>query len=156
MVSPEALEGSVVSRETRLRERKEKVRKRARERKALVYATQKRAREERGIGSIGLSHDVLREIVALAASSPLCISRMSAASSEFSAAVSSNALPLWQQLLRTVRLLGGVFAGCDTSHASALSLSAPRSAFQRQPRPQVCSPRPPIRRTGSLSYTSAR
>ena len=69
MVSPEALEGSVVSRETRLRERKEKVRKRARERKALVYATQKRAREERGIGSIGLSHDVLREIVALAASS---------------------------------------------------------------------------------------
>ena len=71
-----------------LRDSFERERRRVRERRAAQYTAAKRARAERGIGSVGLPDDVLEEVVLL--SCVRTVGRLRAASVEFKDAVEAH------------------------------------------------------------------
>ena len=79
-----------------LRDSFERERRRVRERRAAQYTAAKRARAERGIGSVGLPDDVLEEVVLL--SCVRTVGRLRAASVEFKDAVEAHEGVLWPKL----------------------------------------------------------
>ena len=80
-----------------LRDSFERERLRVRERRAAQYTAAKRARAERGIGSVGLPDDVLEEVVLL--SCVRTVGRLRAASVEFKDAVEAHEGVLWPTLV---------------------------------------------------------
>ena len=80
-----------------LRESFERERLRVRERRAAQYIAAKRARVERGVGSLGLPEDMLKEVVLL--SCVRTVGRLRAASVELKDAVDTHADELWPELV---------------------------------------------------------
>ena len=84
----EAQERSTNSRKTADREKCE-----------LQYAAAKKARAERGVGSMGLPDDVLAEVVLM--SCPQSAGRLRSSSVELKTTVDANSAALWNQLTAT-------------------------------------------------------
>ena len=93
------------------------------ERRAEEYRETKRARAERGVGSVGLPEDVLQEIARMS-----CVKtagRLCAASEEFKTAIESVGDTLWSELLTKLHPAAAkVAALCDSPPSSAVDYRA--------------------------------
>ena len=70
-----------------------------REKRELQYAVTKKARAERGVGSMGLPDDVMAEVVLM--SCPQSAGRLRSSSVELKTTVDANSAALWNQLTAT-------------------------------------------------------